>query len=167
MALYYTCIYCCFAYVPRSKGDIFIYVSNLHLLFWRWHFWTGSTYCISLHWNDVKWMIWRLKSAAIRLFFNSFRWPPSQRISNSELLALCEGNPPITGAFPSQRASNAKNVFILRRHYVWKEKLLSYVHSPVLYFIMNCHWYTISLTTLAVCNPLETIAENPLFACTE
>ena len=28
----------------------------------------------------------------------------------STLLALCEGNPPITGGFPSQRASNTENI---------------------------------------------------------
>ena len=30
----------------------------------------------------------------------------------STLLALCEGNPPVTGGFPSQRASNAESVFM-------------------------------------------------------
>ena len=29
----------------------------------------------------------------------------------STLLALCEGNPPMTGGFPSQRASNAELIF--------------------------------------------------------
>ena len=30
---------------------------------------------------------------------------------------LCEGNSPVTGEFPSQRASNAKKVSIWWRHY--------------------------------------------------
>ena len=30
---------------------------------------------------------------------------------------LCEGNPPVTGGFPSQRASNAENVSIWWRHH--------------------------------------------------
>ena len=30
---------------------------------------------------------------------------------------LCEGNPPVTGGFPSQRASNAENIFIWWRHH--------------------------------------------------
>ena len=30
---------------------------------------------------------------------------------------LCEGNSPVTGEFPSQRASNAENVFIWWRHH--------------------------------------------------
>ena len=31
---------------------------------------------------------------------------------------LCEGNPPVTGGFPSQRASNAENVSIWWRHHI-------------------------------------------------
>ena len=34
------------------------------------------------------------------------------------LLALCEGNPPVTGGFPSERASNAESIFISWRHHV-------------------------------------------------
>ena len=32
---------------------------------------------------------------------------------------LCEGNSPVTGEFPAQRASNAQNVSILWRHHVF------------------------------------------------
>ena len=35
---------------------------------------------------------------------------------SSALLALCEGNPPVTGGFPSQRVSNAENVSFWWRH---------------------------------------------------
>ena len=34
------------------------------------------------------------------------------------VIGLCEGNPPVTGGFPSQRASNAENVSIWWRHHV-------------------------------------------------
>ena len=37
---------------------------------------------------------------------------PQRNHQNSTLLALCEGNPPVTGGFPSQRASNAETVSI-------------------------------------------------------
>ena len=41
--------------------------------------------------------------------------------SKLALLALCEGNPPVTGGFPSQRASNAEVISILLDHddYDW------------------------------------------------
>ena len=35
---------------------------------------------------------------------------------NCPLLALCEGNPPVTGGFPSQRASNVESVSISYHH---------------------------------------------------
>ena len=38
--------------------------------------------------------------------------PISKRISKLRVTGLCERNPPVTGGFPSQRASNAENVSI-------------------------------------------------------
>ena len=37
---------------------------------------------------------------------------------SSAILGLCEGNPPVTDGFPSQRASNAENVSIWWPHHV-------------------------------------------------
>ena len=39
-----------------------------------------------------------------------------RRHQSSAILALCEGNPPVTGGFPSQWASNEESVPILWRH---------------------------------------------------
>ena len=50
----------------------------------------------------------RLKSHALGGLFKL----TSKKISKPALLALCEGNPPVTGEFPSQRARNAENVSI-------------------------------------------------------
>ena len=36
---------------------------------------------------------------------------------SSVLLAFCEGNPPVTGGFPSQRASNVENISIWWHHH--------------------------------------------------
>ena len=38
------------------------------------------------------------------------------RPSNPRSTGFCEGNPPLTGGFPSQRASRAENVSICSRH---------------------------------------------------
>ena len=43
----------------------------------------------------------------------SRRW--SRKTSKLRVTGLCEGNSPVTGEFPAQRASNAENVFIVRR----------------------------------------------------
>ena len=41
----------------------------------------------------------------------------SKKTSKLRVTGLCVGNPPVTGEFPAQRASNAKNVSIWRRHH--------------------------------------------------
>ena len=41
-----------------------------------------------------------------------------QHHQKSTLLALCEGKPPVTGGFPSQRASNAESVSMSCHHHV-------------------------------------------------
>ena len=40
-----------------------------------------------------------------------------KKTSKLRVTRLCEGNPPVTGGFPSQRASDAKNVSIWWRHH--------------------------------------------------
>ena len=42
----------------------------------------------------------------------------SKETSKLHVTGLCEGNPPVTGGFPSQRACNAENVSIWWRHHV-------------------------------------------------
>ena len=41
-----------------------------------------------------------------------------KKISKLGITGLCEGNSPVTGEFPAQRASNVENVSIWWRHYV-------------------------------------------------
>ena len=53
---------------------------------------------ISNHWQCV-------------CLFNSLL-KPTKKYQRSLLLALCEGNPPVTGGFPSQRASNMESIFM-------------------------------------------------------
>ena len=43
--------------------------------------------------------------------------PRSKKASKLRVTGLCEGNSPVTGEFPTQRASNAENVFIWWRHH--------------------------------------------------
>ena len=42
----------------------------------------------------------------------------SKKTSKLRVIGLCEGNSPVTGEFPAQRASNAENVSIWWRHHV-------------------------------------------------
>ena len=41
----------------------------------------------------------------------------SKKTSKLRVTGLCEGNSPVTGEFPAQKASNAENVFIWWRHH--------------------------------------------------
>ena len=43
----------------------------------------------------------------------------SKKISKLRVTGLCAGNSPVTGEFPTQRASNAENVVIWWRHHVF------------------------------------------------
>ena len=56
---------------------------------------------------------WRLDGSHNRLFRHR-----SKKTSKLRVTGLCEGNPPVTDGFPSQRARNAKNASIWWRHHV-------------------------------------------------
>ena len=45
----------------------------------------------------------------------------AQKASKLRVTGLCEGNPPMTGGFLSQRTSNAENVSIWWCHHLWRK----------------------------------------------
>ena len=49
--------------------------------------------------------------------FNYLLWSTSKKHRSSGLLALCEGNSPVTGDFPAQKASDAEKGSIWWRHH--------------------------------------------------
>ena len=55
-----------------------------------------------------------------------FRRRP-KKTSKLPVTCLCEGNSPVTGEFPAQRASNAENVSIWWRHH--DQNALHYIHD--------------------------------------
>ena len=69
----------------------------------------------------------------------------SKKASQLRVTGLCEGNPPVTGGFPSQRTSNAENVSIWWRHHAADEFLVSFIQ-----------WYAEDYFTVHVC-PFQTI----------
>ena len=46
----------------------------------------------------------------------------SKKTSKLHVTGLCGGNSPVTGEFPAQRASNAKNVSIWWRHHIFSSR---------------------------------------------
>ena len=51
-------------------------------------------------------------------FLNRFCRSSSKKTSKLRVTGLCEGNSPVTGEFPAQRASNTENVSIWWRHHI-------------------------------------------------
>ena len=64
----------------------------------------------SIHYSDVIMSRWRS---------NDRRLDCLQESSKLCVTGLCEGNSPVTGEFPAQRASNTENVSMLCCHHVW------------------------------------------------
>ena len=54
----------------------------------------------------LQWAPWLLKSQHLDYLLNHLFRITSKKTSKLHVTGLCEGNPPVTGGFPSQRASN-------------------------------------------------------------
>ena len=62
----------------------------------------------------------------------------SNKTPKLRVTGLCEGNSPLTGEFPTQRASNAENVSIWWRHHVYHLlNMITYIPSQWLAFQTN------------------------------
>ena len=72
----------------------------------------------------------------------------SKKTSKLRVTGLCEGNSPVTGEFPAQRASNAENVSIWWRHHVQKMEKANYIHVLIIRFIREWCFMQFSLILL-------------------
>ena len=61
----------------------------------------------------------------------------SKKTSKFSVTGLCEGNPLVSGGFPSQRASNAENVSIWWRHHLKNEHMVSYSWCCLLMIVQH------------------------------
>ena len=62
--------------------------------------------------SEVTWASWYLESLATQLYAQQLVEANIKETPKPLLLALCEGNPPVTGGFPSKRANNTESVFM-------------------------------------------------------
>ena len=71
------------------------------------------------HYSDVimSAMMYQTTSLTIVYSWNRLFMCRSKTTSKLRVTGLCEGNSPVTGEFPAQRAGNAENVFIWWRHH--------------------------------------------------
>ena len=67
-----------------------------------------------VHYNEVIMSAMASKITGLTIVYSRRR---SKKTSKLRVTGLCEGNSPVTGEFPTQRASNAENVFICWRHH--------------------------------------------------
>ena len=124
----------------------FLYWQDIFKLLWKIRY-TAMTRARSVFWNEPWYLnnrrsvsnlvqnIYNLVPAALTLQWrhngsdgvlnhlsldclrNRLFWRRSKKASKLYVTGLCEGNSPVTGEFPAQRASNAENVFIWWRHH--------------------------------------------------
>ena len=103
----------------------------------------------------------------------------SKKISKSRVTGLWEGNPPVTGGFPSQGASNAERISIWWRHHVcavtWyaSPDIMRGVNARNNYLIwfpavdsLRYVWWTISRdnnVSVLSCDVKESINISPCF----
>ena len=55
--------------------------------------------------------------SSLTIVYSTIYSGADQKKKKLHITGLCEGNSPVTGEFPTQRASNAENVSILWRHH--------------------------------------------------
>ena len=71
-------------------------------------------------WRVIVSLQWRHNGRRVDWLLNRFFRHRSKKISTNRVTGLWEGNPPVTGGFPSQRASNAGKCFhLMTSSYVW------------------------------------------------
>ena len=82
--------------------------------------------CILFNWCYKNFNVSYISDNLI-FFSNLFRLTTTRKYQSSTLLGLCNGNPLVTGGFPSQRAKNARRISIAVTHNVMITSLLRYV----------------------------------------
>ena len=102
----------------------------VHQLPWYWP--------ISFQWRHNNELDGVSNHRRIDCLFNLMFSCRSKKTSKLRITGPCEGNPPMTGGFPSQRANNAENVSIWWRHHVYG--IFRSQHQPGLFvfFPLTC-----------------------------
>ena len=103
------------------------------------------------HYIDVIMSVMASQLTGVSVVYSTVCSPAGQRkTSKVRVIGLCEGNSPVTGEFPAQRASNAEGVSIWWRHHdhsscgdwwgdVQYHEAGHYLQHP---YLVNCMWFT-------------------------
>ena len=87
------------------------YKLSCHL--WIWHFLIAVNPCWH-HYSDVIMSVMASQITGVSMvYFTVCLGADQRKYQSPAALVLCEGNSPVTGEFPSQRASDAEDVFFI------------------------------------------------------
>ena len=96
----------------------------------------------------------------------------SKKTARFGVTGFCKGNPPVTGGFPSQRTSNAENVFDWWRHHArldsprktYKGRCFNYWLSSLLLLLLLLQYWTSNWIAgdLTHCNDFPTVTNRCL-----
>ena len=118
-------MYCIWSFFHVSSQ---IVISKLCVIF---------IFCVT-HYNDVLMGAIASRITSFTIVYSTvYSRRRSKKTSKLRVTGLCEGNSPVTGEFPAQRASNAENASIWWRHHV----LSFYPYSPVVGFCCSMRLY--------------------------
>ena len=104
--------------ISKTEAHLFI----ICLEYQEWHciimnlFWINGSVRIPLQWHHNELMASQITSLTL-VYSIVYSRRRSKKTSKLHVTGLCEGNSPVTGEFPTQRASNAENVSIWWRHH--------------------------------------------------
>ena len=78
----------------------------------------NGKYALSWHYNNVIMNAMASQITSLTIVYSTgYSRRRSKKTSKLPVTGLCEGNSPVTGEFPTQRASSAENVSIWWRHH--------------------------------------------------
>ena len=119
-----------------------------------------------MHYNDVKMSVVASQITSLTIVYsNVYLIRRSKKTSKLRVTGLCAGNSPVTGEFPTQRASSAENVSIWWRHHGYCHCHHSPISTEQLTIEYCCMQYgiTITLCTLYIKNK-SVISKSPFCA---
>ena len=100
----------------------------------------------SSHYSDVMMRAMASQITSLTIVYSAiYSRRRSQSPTKLRVTGLCEGNSPVTGEFPAQRASNAENVSIWWRHHMVSAKCTQV--SPVVHLVTPLPCVLVSINT--------------------
>ena len=119
----------------------------------------------SNHYSDVIMSMTASWTTSVSIGFSTI-WSDADHTLKLLITGNCEGNPPVTGGFPSQRASNAENVSVWWHYHMQKALMSSWCKhselSPSLFVFSWHHVFPLVISSFTPADILISTASRPL-----